>query len=182
MARGDNPYADEKPLYTITASNLDQYSDLLSEGHKALFRTFPKTYKMKIYPSHRSASYPDWLYQATIGNATKVELTDNGFLEKEKARRAQKRQQRLEEAGGADGGSRDEGAGAAAAAEPGVEVRRAGAGEGGEALPAPKARRGDGTSAGEDAAPAVTQRERRAPSAAGSKKERKRTGKVDKKA
>ena len=111
-----------------------------------------------------------------------LELTDNGFLEKEKARRAQKRQQRLEEAGGADGGSRDEGAGAAAAAESGVEVRRAGAGEGGEALPAPKARRGDGTSAGEDAAPAVTQRERRAPSAAGSKKERKRTGKVDKKA
>ena len=79
MARGDNPYADEKPLYTITASNLDQYSDLLSEGHKALFRTFPKTYKMKVYPSHRSASYPDWLYQATIGNATKVELTDNGY-------------------------------------------------------------------------------------------------------
>lgn len=79
MKRGDDPYADDAPLYTITADNLSQHAEWLSEGHRALFRTFPKTYKMKVYPSRRSAAYPDWLYQATMDNARKVELTDNGF-------------------------------------------------------------------------------------------------------
>lgn len=79
LERGDNPFEDDQPLYTITAQNLQQYAELLSDGHKALFRTFPGTYKMKVYPTHRSASYPQWLYEATIDNATKVELTNNGY-------------------------------------------------------------------------------------------------------
>lgn len=78
LKRGDNPYAADAPLYTVTAQNLDQYKDLLSEGHKALFRTFSSTYKMPVYPTRRSASYPDWFYEATKKNATAVELTNNG--------------------------------------------------------------------------------------------------------
>ncbi len=77
MKRGDNPFADDKPLYTITAQNLEQYKTLLT-GHKALFRTFSSTYKMPVYPTRRSASYPDWFYEATKKNATAVELTNNG--------------------------------------------------------------------------------------------------------
>ncbi|MEK6805601.1 MAG: DUF1329 domain-containing protein [Pseudomonadota bacterium] len=78
MKRGDNPFADDKPLYTITAQNLEQYKPLLTDGHKALFRTFPE-YKMNVYPSRRSASYPSWFYEATKKNATVVELTNNGY-------------------------------------------------------------------------------------------------------
>jgi hypothetical protein len=78
MARGADPFAAEKPLYTITAANVAQYDKVLSEGYKALFRTFPD-YKMPVYPSHRTASYPQWFYDATKKNATTVELTDNGF-------------------------------------------------------------------------------------------------------
>jgi hypothetical protein len=78
MTRGENPYKDDKPLYTITAANLDKYKDILSEGYKALFKTFPD-YKMIVYPTHRSASYPQWFYDATKKNATTVDLTDNGF-------------------------------------------------------------------------------------------------------
>jgi hypothetical protein len=76
--RGDNPFAADKPLYTITAANLKQYESLLTEGYKALFRTFPD-YKMNVYPTRRSASYPQWFYDATRKNATGVELTNNGF-------------------------------------------------------------------------------------------------------
>ncbi len=79
LKRGDNPFADDKPLYVITAQNQDQYAGILSEGHKHLFKTFPDTYKMKVYPSRRSASYPQWFYEATIRNATRVKLTNGGY-------------------------------------------------------------------------------------------------------
>jgi hypothetical protein len=76
--RGDNPFAADKPLYVITTANLATYQNLLTEGHKALFKTFPD-YKMPVYPTRRSASYPQWFYDATLANATAVELTNNGF-------------------------------------------------------------------------------------------------------
>ncbi|TJY60803.1 DUF1329 domain-containing protein [Sinimarinibacterium sp. CAU 1509] len=76
--RGDNPHATDKPLYAITAANLAQHEAHLSEGYKALFKTFPD-YRMPVYPSRRSASYPQWFYEATQRNATAVSLTGDGF-------------------------------------------------------------------------------------------------------
>ena len=78
MPRGDNPFAADKPLYTITAANLSKYDAVLTEGYKNLFKTFPD-YKMIVYPTRRSASYPQWFYDATKTNATTVELTDDGY-------------------------------------------------------------------------------------------------------
>ncbi|TXH04070.1 MAG: DUF1329 domain-containing protein [Nevskiaceae bacterium] len=78
MARGENPFAADKPLYTITAATLDKYKDILTEGYKNLFKTYPD-YKMNVYPTRRSASYPQWFYDASKKNATTVELTDNGY-------------------------------------------------------------------------------------------------------
>ncbi|MFI4979322.1 MAG: DUF1329 domain-containing protein, partial [Nevskiales bacterium] len=71
MKRSDNPYAADKPLYTITAANYKQYAAQLAEGYKSLFQTFPD-YKIIVYPTHRSASYPQWFYDATKKNATGV--------------------------------------------------------------------------------------------------------------
>ncbi len=78
MERGDNPYADDKPLFVITAENYTQYKDKLSRGHIALFETFPKTYKMPVYPTRRSSSFPEYIYEATRKNATTVELVNEG--------------------------------------------------------------------------------------------------------
>src|SRR3546814_5514811 len=47
------PYANEKPLFTITAANAAQYAGKLSEGEKALLSKYPKSFRMNIYPSHR---------------------------------------------------------------------------------------------------------------------------------
>src|SRR3546814_18562888 len=55
-----------------------QHADVLTEGYKALFKTFPD-YKMIVYPTRRSASYPQWYYDATEKNATEVSLTDTGY-------------------------------------------------------------------------------------------------------
>ncbi len=76
--RGDDPYAADKPIVTITAKNLGEYEKFLTEGHKALFRTFPDTYRMKLYPGRRGAAYPAWFLDATKANATAVELTNSG--------------------------------------------------------------------------------------------------------
>ncbi|MES2682379.1 MAG: DUF1329 domain-containing protein [Pseudomonadota bacterium] len=78
LPRGANPFADDKPLYTISKENLKQHEKLLTEGQKQLFRTFVD-YRMPVYPTRRSASYPQWFLDATSKNATGVELSNSGY-------------------------------------------------------------------------------------------------------
>jgi len=59
-----DPFAQDKPLFTITASNVGQYAAKLTEGHKKLFETY-KDYKMNVYPTRRSAAFPQRIYDAT---------------------------------------------------------------------------------------------------------------------
>jgi len=72
-----DPYANDKPLFTITAANVSQYAAKLSEGHKALFKTYPD-YKMIVYPTHRSGASPERVYEATKRNATTAKLVPDG--------------------------------------------------------------------------------------------------------
>ena len=44
-----DPYAADKPLFTITQQNVDQYAAKLSDGHKAMLKTYA-TFKMNVYP------------------------------------------------------------------------------------------------------------------------------------
>ncbi len=71
-------FADEKPLFTITSKNLEQYKDNLSDGQMALFKKFPDSYKMPIYKTHRTASYPKSVYEKARKNAAKTELVSGG--------------------------------------------------------------------------------------------------------
>ncbi len=73
-----NPYADEQPLFTITADNVDQYADKLSVGQQAMFKVYPDTYSMKVYPSHRTFQNPQWVYDRTKACAQNASLTDTG--------------------------------------------------------------------------------------------------------
>jgi len=73
-----DPYADDQVLYTITPANVDQYKDKLTAGQLALFKAYPTTFKMNIYPSRRSASYPQNVYDETIANASRAELVEGG--------------------------------------------------------------------------------------------------------
>src|SRR5438132_744568 len=61
-----DPFASEKPLYTITAANAAQYADKLDAGALELFKRFPQTWRMDVYPTHRTACMPDWAYDNTI--------------------------------------------------------------------------------------------------------------------
>ena len=71
--RGD-PFKDDKPLYSITAKNAEQYADKLSDGQKALLKKFPDTYRLDVYTTRRTAAAPQWVYDNTLKNATRAKL------------------------------------------------------------------------------------------------------------
>lgn len=74
-----DPFSGDKPLFTITAANLAQYDQNLTPGQVALFKAYPKTYKMIVYPTRRSASFPQRIYDKTIANASSARLVENGY-------------------------------------------------------------------------------------------------------
>lgn len=76
-----DPYPNDKVLFTITSKNAEQYKDQLSPGLLALLKTYPDTFKMNVYPTRRSASSPQYVYDAIKRNAVRAELlpSGNGF-------------------------------------------------------------------------------------------------------
>ena len=76
----DNPWPDEKPLFTITKDNVDKYKDKLTVTHLALFDAYGDTYKMNVYPTRRSSGFPDEYYEYTKKNATTAELEGTDLL------------------------------------------------------------------------------------------------------
>lgn len=73
-----NPFASEKPLFTITAENMDQYKANLTPGQIAMFKRYPTTYKMPVYTTHRSATVPAKIIEATKKNALNTKLIEGG--------------------------------------------------------------------------------------------------------
>lgn len=71
------PHAEDKPLFTITATNADQYKANLTPGQLELLRRYP-SYKMNVYPSRRTASYPQRVYDAAKAEAPKAKLLEGG--------------------------------------------------------------------------------------------------------
>lgn len=69
-----DPFADEKPIATISKANVSKYANDLTPGVKALVERFPG-FNLNVYQSHRTASYPDWVLENTKKNATRAELT-----------------------------------------------------------------------------------------------------------
>jgi len=64
-----DPFANEKPLLIITASNAPQYKDKLTDGQLAMFKRYPDSYKIPVYPSHRTAAVPQAVYDAAKKSA-----------------------------------------------------------------------------------------------------------------
>ncbi|EIK52935.1 hypothetical protein YO5_04659 [Stutzerimonas stutzeri TS44] len=73
-----DPFANEKPLFRITAENMAEHADKLSDGQKEVLKRNPDYY-MDIYPTHRTAAYPEEALQATVRNATECETKKDGL-------------------------------------------------------------------------------------------------------
>src|SRR5581483_1991005 len=74
-----DPFAGEKPAFSITAANFRDYADKLPEGAKRLFEK-NSDYRMDIYPTHRTAAAPDWVYDNIFRNATNARAAPEGIV------------------------------------------------------------------------------------------------------
>ncbi len=73
-----DPFPNDKPLFTITAQNYTQYADKLTPGQIAMFKKYPDSFRMPIYKSRRTASFPQRTYDMTIKNARTGTLVADG--------------------------------------------------------------------------------------------------------
>ena len=73
-----DPFPDDKPLFTITSANLQQYQAQLTAGQVALFKAYPDSFSMPVYQSRRTASAPQWVYDNTRRNAAQAHLLKDG--------------------------------------------------------------------------------------------------------
>jgi hypothetical protein len=73
-----NPFASEKPRLTIDAKNMAQHADKLTEGTKAMLQKYP-TFRVDVYPTHRTVAFPKFVTDNTLKNATRAKLTNNGL-------------------------------------------------------------------------------------------------------
>lgn len=74
----EDPFPDDKPLFRITGANYEQYADKLSVGLQAMFKKYPETYFMDVYPTRRSASFPQRIYEMTAKNGATAKLVADG--------------------------------------------------------------------------------------------------------
>ncbi|WP_068826419.1 DUF1329 domain-containing protein [Pseudomonas sp. BMS12] len=74
-----DPYADEKPLFVITSTNMELYAAYLSDGQKALLKRYPKSFRIPVYPSHRDFRVDPELEQLIKRNALNASLSENGY-------------------------------------------------------------------------------------------------------
>ena len=75
-------HKDEKPLFTIDASNVDKYADKLSAGQTAMIKQ-TKGYAMDVYPTHRTCGVPDFVASNTRKNVGTAKLNADGWSIKE---------------------------------------------------------------------------------------------------
>lgn len=73
-----DPFADEPVVLTITSANMAEHADKLTEGTKALFAKYPN-FRIDVYPTHRTARYPDFYLENSKKNATECQLTPEGL-------------------------------------------------------------------------------------------------------
>ena len=72
-----DPFAGDRVQFTINAGNAAQFAGQLTAGHLAMLQQYP-TFSMNVYPTRRSASVPQRIYDATIANASSARLVENG--------------------------------------------------------------------------------------------------------
>lgn len=80
-----DPFKDEKPILRIDAKNYQQYADKLSAGQQELFKKHADFY-MDVYPTHRTAAFPERILDNTVRNATGCKVAKDGLVVEEACR------------------------------------------------------------------------------------------------
>ncbi|HEY2928605.1 DUF1329 domain-containing protein, partial [Piscinibacter sp.] len=73
-----DPYAADKPLYSVTAKNMEQYADKLSEATKELLKRYP-AFRVDVYPTRRPANFSQSFVENSVKNASgRCKTIENG--------------------------------------------------------------------------------------------------------
>ncbi|MDT4827475.1 hypothetical protein FQZ97_608230 [compost metagenome] len=72
-----DPFAGEKPLLVIDGKNIEQYKDQLTAVTAELVKRYP-SFRVDVYPTHRSAALPQGVLDNTLKNATGAKSTAGG--------------------------------------------------------------------------------------------------------
>lgn len=72
-----DPYADEKPLFSVDGKSADKYADKLTEGTKALMKKNPD-YRIDVYKTHRTVALPKFVEDNTAKCALSAKTTNGG--------------------------------------------------------------------------------------------------------
>ena len=73
-----DPFASDKPKFTISKANVNEHKDKLTPGTLALLNKFDN-FKMPVYETRRTACYPQAVYDEVKAMATKLELQGFGI-------------------------------------------------------------------------------------------------------
>lgn len=76
--RHPDPFADDKVLFVIDHTNIDQHKDKVPAGYAVLMQKYPDTYRMKVYPTRRSANHPQRMIDGTKKYEGKARVVDGG--------------------------------------------------------------------------------------------------------
>lgn len=73
-------FAADRPLFTITAANLEQYRVHLSPGEIALFGRLPG-FRMPVYRTRRTAAYPDGVIEKARSQSPRLAPGGNAVVD-----------------------------------------------------------------------------------------------------
>ena len=76
-AHHPDPFRGESRLFRIDANNADDYREFLGAGEAAMLARYPD-FRLEVYPSHRTAAYPERVYTMTARNAANGALIEDG--------------------------------------------------------------------------------------------------------
>lgn len=75
-----DPFPDDTRWFTVNAKDVDRYGTRLSAGQLALFKKYPNSFFLPMYPTRRTAGAPVAIVEASIENAAgRARLQDNGL-------------------------------------------------------------------------------------------------------
>ncbi|WP_323754229.1 DUF1329 domain-containing protein [Marinobacter sp.] len=72
-----DPFPNDKELFRIDQTNVDEYADKLTPGQVAMIKTYD-SYFIPVYETRRTGAYPEVVQNKTKENATNVSLIESG--------------------------------------------------------------------------------------------------------
>jgi hypothetical protein len=74
-----DPFLDDSRWFTVKAADLDRYKSRLSAGLIALLQKYPASFEIPMYQTRRTFAAPQRIYDASIENAGRAKLSENGL-------------------------------------------------------------------------------------------------------